>query len=354
MITIRSCRDAAEWDVLLERVPWAVPQQAFGFGRALAECFGYLRPDYRLLESHGRIVAGLPLVRFAPGGPFRAIHSLSFDITAGPLVDPEWVEDHDLLRALECEVDAAAARERAFEARVSVPATAPAALHQFMSYDRSRSETHACPVIDLARPLAQVELDYDPAVRRALRRAEREGLSVEVGAALTDVLHAYPFYAARMREVGAVVKPWRFVEALVAEGIGVPVVAWQGGQPVGFLILLVAPGVAVFWISGCDPAVSRARPMNAMLGAAIRWAHARGVRSFSLGESHGRTGLVRFKQGWGPGVLHNTVIVRVYRPALARLWSALEPTARRVYAAWDRIAGNARARWARAGGGAGH
>lgn len=353
MIGIRSCRDATEWDALLERVPWAVPQQAFGFGRALAGCFGYLRPDYRLLESHGRVVAGLPLVRFAPGGPFRAIHSLSFDITAGPLVDPEWAEDPELLQALGGEVDAAAAREHAFEARVSVPASAPAALHRFLSGGHSQSETHPCPVIDLARPLAQVERGYEPAVRRALRRADREGLCVEVGAALTDVLHTYRFYAARMREVGAVVKPWRFVEALVAERIGVPVVAWQGGRPVGFLILLVAPGVAVFWISGCDPAVSRARPMNAMLGAAVRWAHARGVRSFSLGESHGRSGLVRFKQGWGPAGCHNTVIVRVYRPAIARLWSALEPTARRVYAAWDRIACDARARWARAGGDAG-
>ena len=353
MIASRSCRDAAEWDALLERVPWAVPQQAFGFGRALAGCFGYLRPDYRVFESQGRVVAGLPLVRFAPGGPFRAIHSLSFDITAGPLVDPERVEDHDLLEALADEVDDVAARERAFEARVSVPATAPAALHRFLSGNRPKNEAHPCPVIDLARPLAQVERGYHPAVRRALRRADREGLSVEVEAALTDVLHAYPFYAARMREVGAVVKPWRFVEALVAERIGVPVVAWQGGRPVGFLILLIAPGVAVFWISGCDPGLSRARPMNAMLGAAIRWAHARGVRRFSLGESHGRPGLVRFKQGWGPRECHNTVMVRVYRPAIARLWSALEPTARRAYAAWDVIASEARARWARAGGDSG-
>ena len=37
------------------------------------------------------------------------------------------------------------------------------------------------------------------------------------------------------------VKPWRFVEALVAERIGVPVVARQGGRPVGFMILLAAP-----------------------------------------------------------------------------------------------------------------
>jgi hypothetical protein len=122
---------------------------------------------------------------------------------------------------------------------------------------------------------------------------------------------------------------------------------------VGFLILLVAPGVAVFWISGCDPARSRARPMNAMLGSAVRWAHARGVRRFSLGESHGRPGLVRFKQGWGPAGCHNTVMVRVYRPAIARLWGALKPTARRTYAAWDATAGGARARRARAGGDAG-
>jgi hypothetical protein len=348
VIATRSCRDPAEWDALLARVPWAVPQQAFGFGRALSDCFGYLRPDYRVLESDGRVVAGLPLVRFAPGGPFRAIHSLPFDITAGPLIETERLEDRELLEALAGEVDDAAARERAFEARLSIPATAPAAVHRFLSGDRSQSP---CPVIDLARPLAQVEGGYEPAVRRALRRAVHEGLRVEIGATLRDVSKAYPFYAARMREVGAVVKPWRFVEALVAERIGVPIVVWQGGRPAGFLILLVAPGVAVFWISGCDPSLSRARPMNALLGAAVRWAHARGVRRFSLGESHGRAGLARFKQGWGPAGCHNTVIVRVYRPAIARLWGAPEPTARRVYAAWDAVAGGARR--AGAGGDAG-
>ena len=76
--------------------------------------------------------------------------------------------------------------------------------------------------------------------------------------------------------------------------------------------------------------------MNALLDAAIAWSHAEGIPRFSLGESHGRPGLVRFKQGFGPEPGQHMIAVRTYRPAVQRTWRLLEPAARRTYALWDR------------------
>lgn len=76
--------------------------------------------------------------------------------------------------------------------------------------------------------------------------------------------------------------------------------------------------------------------MNALVDAAIAWSHAQGIPRFSFGESHGRPGLVRFKQGFGPGPGQHMLVVRAYRPGIQRTWRLLEPAARRTYALWDR------------------
>jgi hypothetical protein len=139
-----------------------------------------------------------------------------------------------------------------------------------------------------------------------------------------------------MRQLGATAKPWRFLEAVVAERLGVPFAATHAGRMVGLVILLVSPRMAVYWVAGMDAQAAGLRPMNALVDAAIRWCHGRGIPLFSFGESfRGRPGLVRFKEGWGPARAANTVTLRTYRPWVQRTWRVLEPLARRGYAAWD-------------------
>lgn len=339
----RSCEDAAEWDELVARVPWTTVHHAFGYGRLLAECFGYLRPAYRLIDSGGRPIAGLPLVLFAAGGPLRSLQALPFDIYGGVLLDPEHEDDPDLAAAVSAEIDAAARRAGAFEARFSIPVTAPAAVRRCLeAHGRVRTVPHDCPVLGIARPLEDVRRGYAPALKRALRRSVREGVTVAVEPDLAGVCEAYPHYVARMREIGAAVKPWRFVEGLLRRELGVPFVARRDGRVAGFLVLLATPGVAIYWISAQHPEAAPARPMGAMLDAAVAWAHARGIPLFSLGESHGRPGLIRFKQGFGPERAESVVVVRTYRPALQRGWHAVQPVAKRAYGAWERLRGDGR------------
>ncbi len=338
--TVRPCTDARSWDDLAARVPWAAPQHAFAYGQALASCFGYLGADYRLFYRDGAPVAGLPLIHLSACPPFRAAYSSAFDAYGGPLIVPGHLDDQDLLQEISAVIDAAAAACRAFEMRFALPPTTPdVVLRCLQSRPSGATITRACPLLDLDLPLAEIQRRYEPSVRQAIRRSERQGVTVDRDAGIAEVRQAYPLYRATMRRLGATAKPWRFTAALLREKLAVAFVARLDGRPVGLVVLLVTQRMAKYWLSAADPAASTCRPTNALVHHAIAWCHERGIGLFNFGESYPeRTGLVRFKEGWGTTRATSTVVVRIYRPRLRRLWvRALEPLARRTYAAWDRL-----------------
>ncbi|MFN8179066.1 MAG: GNAT family N-acetyltransferase [bacterium] len=338
-LVIRSCSQAQEWDTFVGTVPWATPQHAFAWGRALETCFGYLRQTYKLFVLRDRIVAALPFIRLSGGGPFRSLHSLVFDSYGGPLIHSDCLADDDLSRAISAAIDSEATRWRAFEAKLVAPPGAPEAVVQCLRRDDAVTCLRRdCHVLSLDRPMDSVVAGYAPSVRRAVRRSAREGVLVQEDPDLAEVRAAYPIYRRTMSRLGATSKPWRFIEALLRDKLAVAFLARRDARPIALVVLLVSPRMASYWISAADPAASACRPTNALVDHAIRWCHARGIRRLSFGESQpDRPGLVRFKEGWGAETTCSTTVLRVYRPRVRQAWSALEPTVRRGYAVWDRL-----------------
>jgi hypothetical protein len=337
-IIARPCLEAAEWNAFVNGVPWTTPQHAFIWGQAVASCFGYVQQVYRLFYSYDRVVAGLPLIRFSAGWPFRATYSLVFDSYGGPLIHPDHLDDSELLLNISDEIDAEASVYGAFETRFSVPPTAPAAVMNCLRLGRGVvSFKRSCPLLNLDRPLEQIVGGYRSSVRRAIKRSVREGVIVEENPEIAEIRQAYPIYRATMDRIGGTAKPWRFIEALLREKIAVSFLARRNEHPIGLVILLVSPRMAIYWISAAEPSASRFRPTNALVNHAICWCHDRKIPVFSFGESAGeRSGLIRFKEEWGTTPAESVVITRVYRPWIQRTWHTLEPVARRTYAAWDR------------------
>jgi len=337
-IIARPCLEAAEWDAFVNGVPWTTPQHAFIWGQAVASCFGYVQPVYRLFYSDGRVVAGLPLIRFSAGWPFRANYSLVFDSYGGPLIHPDYLDDPELLFRISEEIDAEAAGYGAFETRFSVPPTAPDAVMNCLRLGRGVvSFKRSCPLLTLDRPLEQIVRGYRSSVRRAIKQSVRESVIVEETPEIAEVRPTYRIYRATMDRIGGTAKPWRFIEALLREKLAVSFVARRNGHPIGLVILLVSSRMAIYWISAAELSASRFRPTNALVNHAIGWCHGRGIPVFSFGESAGeRSGLIRFKEEWGTTPAESTVMTRVYRPWIQRTWHTLEPVARRTYAVWDR------------------
>lgn len=322
-----------EWDRFVAEVPWASPQHKAAWGEALAASFGFIKPEYRLFYLAGRPIAGIPLMHVAVGGLLHSTHSSAFDSAGGPLIVKDHLENDALYDAIFTAIDAHASEHGSFEARIMLPATAPSALtRRFAKRQAGHALARNCPLLDLGRDIDTITAGYASPVRRAVRKAGREGIEVVDAADLALAEQAFPIYQDTMRRIGGSTKPWRFLKMLIGSGLAVPFVARLDGKPVGLVILLRTPQIAIYWISASDALQSNLRPTNALVDHAIKWSHAQGMRTFSFGETPGeRSTLERFKMGWGSEVAASWSWARTYRPLIKFGWERLEPLARQAY-----------------------
>lgn len=140
----------------------------------------------------------------------------------------------------------------------------------------------------------------DGSVRNQIRKAERSGLSVELGGAekLDDF---YAIFSTRMRELGSPVHAREFFTAIVDAFGGRARVALvrKGRAPIGGLIALAFKDVlTVPWASCLREHVSLC-PNMLLYWEMIRAACTEGRRRFDFGRSSRGSGTYRFKRQWG-------------------------------------------------------
>jgi CelD/BcsL family acetyltransferase involved in cellulose biosynthesis len=77
-------------------------------------------------------------------------------------------------------------------------------------------------------------------------------------------------------------------------------------------VFLHASGTLTYKFGASDRAFQHARPTNALLADAIRWACGRGLRALDLGRTDlGHDGLRAFKRSWGAA---ETTLAYTYAP----------------------------------------
>lgn len=324
---------AEHWDRFAADIAWASPQQRAGWGQAVAGSFPFITVNYLIFFAGDRPVAGIPLMRFSAGGVLRSIQSSAFGSAGGPLIVDEFVECDGLYRAITGAIDDHARREHAFEASVILPPTAPAPLaDRFSMMGAASAVRRNCPLLDLSPSMETIRANYNASVRRAVRKAQKEGVKVVAGADIALVEQGFGLYRGTMERIGGTVKPWPFIRSLLQNGIATAFVALHEGVPVGLVILLTTEHVALYWISASAAEASQLRPTNALIDHALQWCHDRGMATFSFGESPGeRSSLEQFKLGWGSEIATTLEWRRVYRPLVKRAWETMEPAARKFY-----------------------
>jgi FemAB-related protein (PEP-CTERM system-associated) len=285
----RVAEPGAEWDAFAESTPGGGLGHAAAWHRVMREAYG-LEPEYLAARDPAGGLAGiLPLVSFRNLRGRLELISLPYLDTAGVLAAAPAAE-----AALR---DAALARARelgagALELRQQQPLAtgpAPGAMHR----------------VDLVLALeASEEAQWKalPAkVRNQTRKAEREGLRLreDLPEQLLDAFYA-PFLR-NMRDLGSPVHARRFFAAAAAafgDRLRFVITALEG-RPVGGLVAIhFAGAVSVPWASTLREERQRC-PNNQIYWEALRWAVARGVRSFDFGRSPPGSGTHGFKLGWG-------------------------------------------------------
>lgn len=156
-----------------------------------------------------------------------------------------------------------------------------------------------------AEDLAAYTETLAPATRRAIRRAERAGLTVTVSSAEADLEAFYSLFCRTRRRHGTPPPPAAFFQRLrqllLVSGHGVIVLARTGSRPVAGAVYLHSGAVVHYKYGASDERDQQLRANNLVMHHAIGWHAQRGFRQLDFGRtSLGNDGLRRFKLGWGP------------------------------------------------------
>jgi hypothetical protein len=143
-----------------------------------------------------------------------------------------------------------------------------------------------------------------PAVRRAVRKAERQGVTVEI---LKDAMGIRQFYALQCRtrrKHGLPPQPFRFFQnvqkCILAEGSGIIILARLGKRTVAGSIFFHTGQEAIYKFGASDEAMLELRGNDLVMWEGIKYYASKGFRKLHLGRtSPTNEGLRRFKLGWG-------------------------------------------------------
>lgn len=257
--------------------------------KALTETYGF-RPIYFVSKESGAIHSVLPLMEVDSALTGKRAVALPFTDACEPLCADK-TEFSDLLRNA---VELAQARDwKYLEFRgggTFLKGTAPS-----LSFYGHSVEIPAGEQAYFAQ--------LNSSVRRAVRKAEKSGVCVEISRDLAAVKQYYLLHCKSRRRHGLPPQPFSFFKNIqrhvLSSGLGVVVLARSGKTPVAGAIFFHSGDKAIYKFGASDDSFQHLRGNNLVFSEAIGWLSRNGVRRLDLGRtSISNEGLRRFKLGW--------------------------------------------------------
>jgi CelD/BcsL family acetyltransferase involved in cellulose biosynthesis len=295
------------WTSFVEGHPSATPFHHPAWANVLATAYGFDAAALVLVGGSGEVEAGMPIIRLGRRPSRRRWVSLPFTDWCAPLL-AEGAEGAVLGERLE------AARRRAGLVSLEVRDRLPGDL----GFAVPQGHRH---VLALQPDADALFAGFDSSrVRRKLRRAERESVSVRRSSSTDELLDAfYPLHIATRRRLGVPVQPRRFFETLgrdyLAAGLGFVVTAHRDGTPLSSAVILDYNGRLYYKFSASDRSQGDVGAGQAVVWDAVRWGCENGHREFDFGRTElGNEGLRVFKRAWGADERDLTYTVLAERP----------------------------------------
>jgi len=299
-MTARIVENPAEdpnWSNLLERHPAASVFHSPGWLRALRQTYGY--QSFVVTTSPTATLENGVVVCRVKSWTSRRLVSLPFSDYCDPLVDAAADLSEMLARMAQ---DARTGGWRSIECRPRSAAGQP--------FDVARgacglkpSGEYALHRLDLRDRLADIfRRFHSSSTQRAIRRAEREGLTYEAGTSDRLLTSFYRLLRQTRRRHGLPPQPFAWFRNLVAcLGDRVLVhVASREGQPIASVLTLSFKKTMSYKYGGSDASLHRLGGMPFLFWRVIQDAHARGFTELDLGRSDlDQPGLIAFKDHLG-------------------------------------------------------
>ncbi len=289
--TLMDPRSDGEWDRLVAEHPEATIFHSTAWANVLCDTYRHV-PHYLRFAANGTLHALLPLMEVASPLTGRRGVSLPFSDFCAPLIFAQPSSNRLMVETL-----SDLARERRwkyFELRAT-PAAASAI---------APNKTFCAHRLDLRRSPEELFEGLDSAARRALRKAERSGLSVEMSRDEKAVEQFYALHSRTRRRHGVPPQPWRFFrnifKHIINRDLGFVALARRDGRPVAAAIFFHFGRQALFKFGASDERDQEHRPNNLLMWEGIKHCAQLGCEALHLGRTDvGQDGLRRFKLSLG-------------------------------------------------------
>ncbi len=158
--------------------------------------------------------------------------------------------------------------------------------------------------LDLRQSEETLFAGFTNSVRRAIRKAEKSDVKVEITRTREAILAFYRLHVQTRRKHGLPPQPISFFlniyEEVIARDMGFVVLAKSGNRPVAAAMYFQSGKKAVYKFGASDETLLEARGNNLAMWTAIKHLASTGAESLHFGRtSMDNDGLRRFKLGWG-------------------------------------------------------
>ncbi len=158
--------------------------------------------------------------------------------------------------------------------------------------------------LDLSQPLDALKSRCESSVRRAVAKALKAGLQVEIADSLDAVRAYYRLHCLTRKKHGLPPQPLKFFEKIhhhvLEGGHGTVILARHQGDPVAGAVYFHQHGQVLYKFGASDESRLDLRGNNLVMWTAIEHFARRQFRSLDFGRtSLAHDGLRRFKLGWG-------------------------------------------------------
>lgn len=277
------------WIAFVETQSEATPFHHPRWSSLLTSSYGFRSFAFVNRDPSGEISAGIPVIEV---GRRRRWISLAFTDYCGPLGEPDAIDA--LVRNLDTE--RGSRNLRSFEIRDALTVPYAGSETRVVGY---RHEVTLPP-----DPATLFPLLHRSQVQRGIKRSERDGVSVRIGSARTDLVDLfYGLHLATRKRLGVPIQPRRFFEGLwdglIEPGLGLVLVAEFDAKPAAAAVFLCWNHRMIYKFGASDDAFWRHRPNHAVFWRAITWGCENGFTSLDFGRTDvGNEGLRSFKAGW--------------------------------------------------------
>ena len=158
--------------------------------------------------------------------------------------------------------------------------------------------------LDLRASPDQLFSNCESSVRRAVRKAERSGVTVDIERSRSAVQQYYRLHCLTRKKHGVPPQPFKFFEQIylhiIESGLGFVALGKLAGRVLAGAIFFNYERKALYKFGASDPAADHYRPSNLVMWSAIRHLVEQGYENLCFGRtSLHQEGLREYKLGWG-------------------------------------------------------